>query len=79
MQYDYIISGAGCAGLSLAMHIINSGRLADKKILLIDKDPKRANDRTWCFWEKDKGLFESIVVKEWEKVSFIGEGFNDEL
>jgi lycopene beta-cyclase len=79
MQYDYIISGAGCAGLSLAMHIINSGRLADKKILLIDKDPKRANDRTWCFWEKDKGLFESIVIKEWEKVSFIGEGFNDEL
>jgi lycopene beta-cyclase len=79
MQYDYIISGAGCAGLSLAMHIINSGRLADKKILIIDKDPKRANDRTWCFWEKDKGLFESIVVKEWEKVSFIGEGFNDEL
>lgn len=61
------------------MHIIHSGRFADKKILLIDKDSKRSNDRTWCFWEKNKGLFESIVYKEWEKVSFIGEGFDDEL
>jgi lycopene beta-cyclase len=61
------------------MHIISSGRLADKRILLIDKDPKKTNDRTWCFWEKGKGLFESIVCKKWKKVSFFGEGFEDEL
>jgi lycopene beta-cyclase len=61
------------------MHIIHSGKFADKKILLIDKDPKRTNDRTWCFWEKDKGLFESIVYKEWRKVSFFGEEFEDDL
>ncbi|SHE68815.1 lycopene beta-cyclase [Flavisolibacter ginsengisoli DSM 18119] len=61
------------------MHMIHCGRFADKKILLIDKDPKKNNDRTWCFWEKDKGLFEPIVVREWNKVSFIGEGFDNEL
>ena len=61
------------------MHMIHCGRFADKKILLIDKDPKKTNDRTWFFWEKDKGLFEPIVVREWNKVSFIGEGFDNEL
>ena len=35
-HYDYIISGAGCAGLSLVMHLINSGKFSNKKILIVD-------------------------------------------
>lgn len=69
-KYDYIITGAGCAGLSLLMHLISSGKFSDKKILLIDKSPKTANDRTWCFWETRPGLFEPIVHKKWTHVSF---------
>jgi lycopene beta-cyclase len=65
--YDFIITGAGCAGLSLAMHMIESGKFADKKILLIDKDDKKKNDRTWSFWETSSGLFESIVYKRWRR------------
>ena len=64
-EYDYIIAGAGCAGLSLAVHFINSGKFAEKKFLIVDKDSKQKNDRTWCFWEEEPGLFESIVYKEW--------------
>ena len=40
------------------MRMIKSGKFADKKILLIDKEPKTKNDRTWCFWEKQDGFFE---------------------
>ena len=29
--YDYIITGTGCAGLSLVMHIIDTGQLSHKK------------------------------------------------
>jgi lycopene beta-cyclase len=76
---DFIICGAGCAGLSLAMHMIHSGRFSDKKILLIDKNPKHANDRTWCFWEKEKALFESIVCNQWNKLWFYGENFSSQL
>lgn len=47
------------------MYILNDERLRDKKILLLDKDAKTTNDRTWCFWEKDNGFFQSIVYKEW--------------
>jgi len=67
---DYIITGAGCAGLSLAMHMMRSGELSNKKILIIDKETKEANDRTWCFWEKDPGLFQPIVAKEWKQLQF---------
>ena len=58
----------GCAGLSLAVHLIQSGKFSDKKILLIDKESKIQNDRTWCFWENENGLFQNIVYKSWEKV-----------
>ena len=61
------------------MHLIQSGKFTDKRILLIDKDPKKANDRTWCFWEKNSGLFENIVYKNWQKLSFYGQDFADEL
>lgn len=75
-SYDYIIAGAGCAGLSLLVHMIRSGRFADKKILLIDREEKKRNDRTWCFWEMKEGLFEPIVYKRWEQAWFHGDDFS---
>ena len=78
-RYDYIIAGAGCAGLSLLMHMIRSEKFNDKKILLIDKEAKNQNDRTWCFWEMQPGLFEGIVNHRWQKVWFHGEDFSSLL
>jgi lycopene beta-cyclase len=69
-KYDYVITGSGAAGLSLLVHILDSGKFTDKKILLVDKLPKNKNDRTWCFWEKDAGLFEPVVYKKWNTVWF---------
>jgi lycopene beta-cyclase len=71
-RYDYIIAGAGCAGLSLATRIVSDERLSSKKILIIDKEEKRHNDRTWCFWEKQTGFFEPVVHKSWDTLDFIG-------
>ncbi|MEM7658249.1 MAG: lycopene cyclase family protein [Bacteroidota bacterium] len=64
VDYDYIISGAGAAGLSLAYWLINSP-LADKKILLLDKTPKISNDRTWCFWAKQALPFAACKQLSW--------------
>ena len=79
LQYDYIIAGAGCAGLSVAMHLIHSGKFRDKNILLVDQHPKQSNDRTWCFWQTGKSLFEPIVYKQWQKLFFYGEAFTKQL
>jgi lycopene beta-cyclase len=73
-KFDYIIAGSGCAGLSLAVHMIRSGKFADKKILIVDKEEKTKNDRTWCFWETGSGLFQDIVHQQWDRVWFYGDG-----
>lgn len=56
--------------------MIHSGKFTGKKILLVDKDGKQQNDRTWCFWETKAGLFESIVYKRWETAWFYGQNFS---
>lgn len=75
-DYDYIIAGAGAAGLSLLIRIIKSGNFANKRILLVEKQPKNHNDRTWCFWEKGIGLFDEVVYKCWQSLRFYGNGFS---
>jgi lycopene beta-cyclase len=75
-SFDYIISGVGCAGLSLALRLIESGNFSDKKILLVDLSFNKSNDRTWCFWEKETGLFEPVVNWHWEKLWFYSDGFS---
>lgn len=74
--FDYIITGAGCAGLSLLLRMQESPFFKDKKILLIDATDKTKNDRTWCFWETAPGLFQDIVCKEWKEIDFYGQSFS---
>jgi lycopene beta-cyclase len=69
-HYNYIIAGTGCAGLSLVMRMLKHPFFENKKILLIDKENKNTNDRTWCFWEKEANFFESCVSKKWETLTF---------
>ncbi|MGV3765548.1 MAG: lycopene cyclase family protein [Chitinophagaceae bacterium] len=78
-DFDYIIAGAGCAGLSLLVHLQEAGLTKGKKILLVDKAPKQGNDRTWCFWETKPGLFESVVAHTWPTVSFFSNRWEGEL
>ncbi len=78
-NFDYIITGAGAAGLSLLTHLIRSGKFSDKKILLLERSPKINNDRTWCFWETEPGSFEDIVYKRWDKLWLYGNSAHAEL
>ncbi len=68
-SYDYIIAGGGCAGLSLAYYLSQS-KLANAKVLIIDREEKIHNDRTWCFWTNQPTTFDAIVHKEWQTLSF---------
>ncbi|HPI10736.1 MAG TPA: lycopene cyclase family protein [Catalimonadaceae bacterium] len=75
-SYDYIFTGGGCAALSLAWQMLQQPALKEKRILILDKDTKSGNDRTWCFWETGEGPFESILEKKWERAWFHGPGLS---
>lgn len=61
------------------MRILATPELTNKKILLIDKKPKTDNDRTWCFWEKEAGFFDSIVQNKWKQLLFKSDHFSATL
>jgi len=70
-KYDFIIAGAGCAGYSLLYHLLQDPILSKKKILVVDANFNKGNDRTWCFWEDSVGPFESIVCKKWSNIEVL--------
>ena len=77
--YDFIIAGAGCAGLSLAMQLRNSN-VPFKKVLILDKEQKNTNDRTWCFWTKDNShWYESVIFRQWTRFRFNSSEFGKEF
>ena len=78
-QYDYIISGAGAAGLSLLMHMMQHRSFDQKNILVVDKAPKIINDRTWCFWEQEPGLFEPVIHHSWQHLHFYSNTYSSVL
>ncbi len=72
-HYDYIILGAGAAGLLLANALGKDEFFASKSILVLDKDDKAKNNRTWCFWEEGKGQFDALIHKTWNNVYVAGQ------
>lgn len=73
MVYDIGIIGAGAAGLHLLQAMLEEPYFQDKKIVLIDKDAKESNDKTWCFWELSKGKWDEIVAHQWAHGKFNGQ------
>lgn len=76
LDYDYIIIGAGASGLLLADALGQDPHFSKMSILLLDRDAKNTNDRTWCFWEKGRGNFDSILYKKWNYIAFKSKEFS---
>ena len=74
-HYHYIFTGSGLSALMTVYELLLSGKFDDKSILLIDENTKKANDRTWCFWD-EHNLFDEIVSKKWNQAIFANEKFN---
>ena len=69
-NHDYIITGSGASGLMLAYRMAKDSFFDTASILIIDKEKKTSNDRTWCFWENGKGEWDDLVYKSWSKILF---------
>jgi len=76
LNFDYIITGSGCAGLSLLYRMMLHPFFRNKQILVVDQSQKNINDRTWCFWEQRRGMFEEIVFHKWQQLDFYSNHFS---
>ena len=72
-QFDYAFAGAGAAGLQVILKMIDDPFFADKSILIIEKNEKKANDRTWSFWENKPSIWDDLAINSWGKGQFINQ------
>lgn len=78
-HYDIIFAGAGLSGLTLAVELARRPAFQDKKILLLDRDNKQQNDRTWCFWATDAEPLPPVVFRSWDRCRFFAAGFETDM
>lgn len=74
-HYDYIFTGSGLSALMTVYKMIVSNEFKSKSILLLDENPKKENDRTWCFWEKENSIWEKCIFKTWDFALFKNPSF----
>ena len=68
-EFDYIIIGGGCAGLSLAYELEVHEKLRDKTLAIIEPRAEYKRDKTWSFWKVNPHNFDDCVKKSWEHFS----------
>jgi lycopene beta-cyclase len=73
-EFDYLIAGGGCAGLSLLYALLQSP-LGGRKILVADREQKTKNDRTWSFWADSPTPFDHLTIKTWRQIEFLSDNF----
>ncbi|WP_326598330.1 lycopene cyclase family protein [Streptomyces sp. NBC_01803] len=66
---DVVIVGAGAAGLSLAHRLPDTA-----SVVLVDAPagPLRPAERTWCFWEEERGEYDDAVAASWDRLRVRG-------
>ena len=68
-EFDYIIIGGGCAGLSLAYELEIYDKLKNKTLAIIEPREEYKRDKTWSFWKVFSHNFEDCVKKSWNTFS----------
>ena len=64
-EFNYVIIGGGCAGLSLAYELEINSKLKDKTLAIIETRKEYKRDKTWSFWKVFDHNFDDCVIKSW--------------
>ena len=75
-NYDFIIIGAGCSGLSLLYEMNKSNILKNKTCAIFDKRKQFTKDKIWSYWNVFDHSFSDCLLNQWDKVIVKG---NEEI
>ena len=64
-EFDYIIIGGGCAGLSLAYELEIYDKLKNKTLAIIEPREEYKRDKTWSFWKVFPHNFDDCIINSW--------------
>ena len=78
-EFDYIIIGGGCAGLSLAYELEINDKLKDKTLAIIETREEYKRDKTWSFWKVFSHNFDDCVIKSWNNFTINSPDSSHEL
>ncbi|MDX2136191.1 MAG: FAD-dependent oxidoreductase [Saprospiraceae bacterium] len=73
-QADILIAGAGLSGLTLAVELARRPAFRGQRIVLVDRDSKQRNDRTWSFWATPDEEIPPVAHRSWERCRFLAPG-----
>ena len=68
-EYDFVIIGGGCAGLSLAYELDTHNKLNDKTLAIVETREEYKRDKTWSFWKVNEHNFNDCIKKTWKQFS----------
>ena len=78
-EFDYIIIGGGCAGLSLAYELEINDKLKEKTLAIIETREEYKRDKTWSFWKVFNHNFDDCVIKSWNNFTINSPDSSQEL
>ena len=64
-EFDYIIIGGGCSGLSLAYELEIHKKFKEKTLAIIEPREEYKRDKTWSFWRVINHNFDDCIKKSW--------------
>lgn len=71
-SYDIVFAGWGASACILLIQMEKKDLLKGKRVLLIDPDEKKENDKTFCFWATDHDDiyhdYSKIVSANWSNI-----------
>ncbi|MEO6037793.1 MAG: lycopene cyclase family protein, partial [Saprospiraceae bacterium] len=69
---DILLAGGGLSGLTMAIELARQPFFENQRILLLDREEKANNDRTWCFWATTEEPLPPVIFQSWDQCKFYG-------
>lgn len=64
-DHGHLVLGAGCAGLGLALALLDAG--VREPITVVDRRTRFDRDRTWCLWDDGRGTWSARARHRWQR------------